>query len=209
MPLMNKSNKIKDLLELYWSFFKIGGLTFGGGLTMLPMLERELVEKKGWTTSEELLDVYAIGQCTPGIIAVNTATFIGYKKGKVLGSIFATLGMISPSIIIILILANFLKVLAGNAYYQHAMLGVRAVVCGLLANTVITLGKKSLKKVHAWLIFAVILALALFTKTPTVVLVLGIAAYGIAFDIICTKIKNKKEKKADINEATEGEAKND
>lgn len=93
---MNKSNKIKDLLELYWSFFKIGGLTFGGGLTMLPMLERELVEKKGWTTSEELLDVYAIGQCTPGIIAVNTATFIGYKKGKVLGGIFATLGMISP-----------------------------------------------------------------------------------------------------------------
>ena len=80
------------LLNLYWSFFKIGGLTFGGGLTMLPMLEHELVQNKKWVTEEELLDCYAIGQCTPGIIAVNTATFVGYKKGKVLGGIFSVPG---------------------------------------------------------------------------------------------------------------------
>ena len=99
--------RIKNLFQLYWSFFKIGGLTFGGGLSMLPMLERELVQRRKWVTEEEILDFYAIGQCTPGIIAVNTATFVGYKKEKILGGIFATLGMISPSIIVISLVAAF------------------------------------------------------------------------------------------------------
>ena len=88
---------MKKLLELYCTFFRIGGLTFGGGMAMLPMLKREIVEKYGWATEEELLDIYAIGQCTPGVIAVNTSTYIGYQQGKLVGSIFATLGMISPS----------------------------------------------------------------------------------------------------------------
>ena len=101
--------RIKNLFQLYWSFFKIGGLTFGGGLSMLPMLERELVQRRKWVTEEEILDFYAIGQCTPGIIAVNTATFVGYKKEKILGGIFATLGMISPSIIVISLVAAFFE----------------------------------------------------------------------------------------------------
>ena len=101
--------RIKNLFQLYWSFFKIGGLTFGGGLSMLPMLERELVQRRKWVTEEEILDFYAIGQSTPGIIAVNTATFVGYKKEKILGGIFATLGMISPSIIVISLVAAFFE----------------------------------------------------------------------------------------------------
>uniref|UniRef100_UPI00388F4185 chromate transporter n=1 Tax=Treponema sp. TaxID=166 RepID=UPI00388F4185 len=105
--------RIKMILNLYWSFLKIGGLTFGGGLTMLPMLEHELVKKNKWITEEELLDCYAIGQCTPGIIAVNTATFVGYKKEKVLGGIFATLGMITPSLVIITVAAMFLQLIMG------------------------------------------------------------------------------------------------
>ena len=97
---------MKKLLELYCTFFRIGGLTFGGGMAMLPMLKREIVEKYGWATEEELLDIYAIGQCTPGVIAVNTSTYIGYQQGKLVGSIFATLGMISPSLIIISLIAS-------------------------------------------------------------------------------------------------------
>lgn len=190
--------RLKKLLQLYWSFFKIGGLTFGGGLSMLPMLERELVQKRKWVTEEEILDCYAIGQCTPGIIAVNTATFVGYKKEKILGGIFATLGMISPSIIVILLVAAFFEMFLSNKWFAHALMGVRSVVCAMLINTVINLGKKSLKSVYSWIICIVILALGFFTKIPTVVLVLMAAAVGI----IVNEIKfRREEKKGDsINE---------
>lgn len=190
--------RIKNLFQLYWSFFKIGGLTFGGGLSMLPMLERELVQKRKWVTEEEILDCYAIGQCTPGIIAVNTATFVGYKKEKILGGIFATLGMISPSIIVISLVAAFFEMFLSNKWFAHALMGVRSVVCAMLINTVINLGKKSLKSVYSWIICIVILALGFFTKIPTVVLVLMAAAVGI----IVNEIKfRREEKKGDsINE---------
>ena len=190
--------RIKNLFQLYWSFFKIGGLTFGGGLSMLPMLERELVQRRKWVTEEEILDFYAIGQCTPGIIAVNTATFVGYKKEKILGGIFATLGMISPSIIVISLVAAFFEMFLSNKWFAHALMGVRSVVCAMLINTVINLGKKSLKSVYSWIICIVILALGFFTKIPTVVLVLMAAAVGI----IVNEIKfRREEKKGDsINE---------
>lgn len=194
--------KIKTLFELYWSFFKIGGLTFGGGLTMLPMLEHELVEKRQWITEEELLDCYAIGQCTPGIIAVNTATFVGFKKAGIAGGIFGTLGMVSPSIIIITLIASFLRSIMDAELFVHAMMGVRGVVCALLMNTVITLGKKSLKNLYTWIIALVILVLALFTKLPTIILVLMAAVAGIIYNLV-------KEKKAQKTQEVTEEAKNE
>ena len=100
---------MKEYLELYWAFFRIGGLTFGGGLSMLPMLKYELVEKKKWVSEEQLLDCYAVGQCTPGIIAVNTATYVGYLKKGLSGAIWGTAGMISPSILLITTLCLFLN----------------------------------------------------------------------------------------------------
>ena len=100
---------MKILLQLFIIFARIGGFTFGGGYAMLPMLQKELVENKGWTTNEELIDYYAIGQCTPGVIAVNVATFVGYKTKGVLGGIFATLGMITPSLIIVGLIAAFIS----------------------------------------------------------------------------------------------------
>ncbi|MCQ2591727.1 MAG: chromate transporter [Treponema sp.] len=196
--------KIKTLLQIYWSFFKIGGLTFGGGLTMLPMLERELVDKRKWITEEELLDCYAIGQCTPGIIAVNTATFVGYKKGGVAGGILGTLGMVSPSIVIITIVALFLKNFINNVWFQHAMMGIRGVVCALLMNTVINLGKKSLKSAVAWGIAIVIALLAFFTKLPTIILVLFAAAFGITYDAI----KNHKKNAVTIASSDNNDAEN-
>lgn len=190
-------SKIKLNLELFWSFFKIGGMTFGGGLTMLPMLEHELVQKKQWVSEEELLDCYAIGQCTPGIIAVNTATFVGYKKNKISGGIFATLGMIFPSILIITIIAMFLKNFMDNIWFQHALQGVRGVVCALLCNTVINLCKKSLKNHFTELVFLAILLLGFFTKIPTIILVLLAAAAGIIADLIKEKTEHLRKQEGE------------
>lgn len=169
----------KLLVDLYQSFFRIGILTFGGGLTMLPMLTYEVVEKRGWTTEEELLDCYAIGQCTPGIIAVNTATYVGYKKHGILGGIFATLGMVSPSVIIITIIAAFLKPFMDNKWLQHALMGVRGIVCALMMDTVLKLAKKSLVHPISWGICLIVFVLALFSPVPTIILVIIAAVSGI------------------------------
>lgn len=190
-------NKIKSLGQLFWSFFKIGALTFGGGLTMLPMLERELVDKRNWVTEEELLDCYAIGQCTPGIIAVNTATFVGYKREKVAGGIIATLGMVCPSILIITVVALFLRNFMDNVWFGHAIMGIRGVVCALLVNMVINLGKKSLKSIFAWIVCAVVFVLAFFTKLPTVIIVILAAVSGIVMMLIKTKKDKSKELKGE------------
>ena len=124
---------IRKLGELYISFFKIGGLTFGGGLAMLPMLQREVVEDRKWCTEEEILDMYAIGQCTPGIIAVNTATYVGYKQAGFFGGMAGTLGVISPSIIIICLIASILQNFIHLPAVIHALAGIRIVVCALLS----------------------------------------------------------------------------
>lgn len=164
---------------------------------MLPMLEHELVQKKEWVSEEELLDCYAIGQCTPGIIAVNTATFVGYKKNKISGGIFATLGMIFPSILIITIIAMFLKNFMDNIWFQHALQGVRGVVCALLCNTVINLCKKSLKNHFTELVFLAILLLGFFTKIPTIILVLLAAAAGIIADLIKEKTEHLRKQEGE------------
>ena len=124
--------KLKKMAELYISFFKIGGLTFGGGLAMLPMLQREVVEDRKWCTDEELLDMYAIGQCTPGIIAVNTATYVGYKQAGFLGGVSGTLGVISPSIVIICLVASILQNFIHLPVVLHALAGIRIVVLSLI-----------------------------------------------------------------------------
>ena len=100
---------MKELLDMFFTFARIGGLTFGGGYAMLPMLQKEVVEHRGWATEDELMDYYAVGQCTPGVIAVNTATFIGYKQRGVIGAIFATLGVVFPSLVIIITIAAFVS----------------------------------------------------------------------------------------------------
>ncbi len=171
-----------ELGQLYWAFLRIGGLTFGGGLTMLPMLKYELVEKKQWITEDELLDCYAVGQCTPGIIAVNTATFVGYRRKGIQGGIVSTLGMITPSLVIITVIASFLENYMNHVWLQHALMGVRGVVCALMANTVITLARKSLVSPVCYIICAAALAAALLTPVPTIVIVLVSALSGILLE---------------------------
>ena len=130
---------MKELFDLFWTFCKIGALTFGGGYAMLPLIQREIVENKKWSTEKEILDYYAVGQCTPGVIAVNTATFIGYKLRGIIGGIVATLGVIFPSIVIILIIATFLQNFADLAIVQSAFAGIRVAVVALIITTVVKL----------------------------------------------------------------------
>lgn len=136
---------MKDLFDLFWTFCKIGALTFGGGYAMLPLIQREVVENKKWSTEKEILDYYAVGQCTPGVIAVNTATFIGFKIKGIIGGIVATLGVVFPSLIIILIIASFLENFANLSIVQSAFAGIRVAVVALIITTVIKLLKSSVK----------------------------------------------------------------
>ncbi len=163
--------------ELFQSFFRIGILSFGGGYAMLPLLRREIVERRGWATDEELADYYAIGQCTPGIIMVNTATFIGYKQKGVFGGILATLSAILPSYIIILVIAALLRDFADYPLVKNAFAGIRVCVAVLVFNAVVKLFKSGVKDKAGLAIFVIVFALAcLFDISPVVfVLLAGLA----------------------------------
>lgn len=171
----------KLAFQMYWAFFQIGLFTFGGGYAMLPMLEKECVDKHEWTTREELLDIFALAQCTPGVIAVNTATFLGKKQAGYPGAVMATLGVISPSIIIISVIAALLSNFAHHASVQHALAGVRAAVTALIFASVYKMAKGALKD---WLSFVLtivsFLLVALFGASP-VAIVIAAALIGFLF----------------------------
>lgn len=170
---------MKLLLKLFATFAKVGVMTFGGGYAMLPILQREVVEKNGWATEEELMDYFAIGQCTPGIIAVNTATFVGQKQRGISGGIFATLGMVFPSLVIISLLAGVIEAFSHIAVVQHAFGGIRICVCVLILNAVVKLFQKAVVSRVTLGIFLAVTLGAYFTDLSPVVFVLLAAAVGI------------------------------
>lgn len=180
---------MKELWELFITFARIGGFTFGGGYAMLPMLQKEVVENKHWASEEDLMDYYAVGQCTPGIIAVNTATFIGYKKRGIIGGIFATTGVIFPSLVIIMIITAFINNFAQIEIVQHALSGVRVCVCVLVFDAVIKLAKKSLIDAAAFVIFVAVMLLALFTPAPTYILVIAAGLAGVLVKVFMERSK--------------------
>lgn len=171
---------MKELFELFLSFARVGVMTFGGGMAMLPMLQREVVERRGWASEQELTDYFAIGQCTPGIIAVNTATFVGQKRKGVPGGIAATLGMVFPSLVTITIAAAVLGNFAELPAVKNAFAGVRVCVCVLILNAVVKLWRKTVVDRAALVIFIAVLLGAVFTKLSPVVFVLLAAAAGLA-----------------------------
>ena len=195
---------MKDLLDLYWTYLKIGCVNFGGGYAMLPLLERELANKKRWVTMDELRDYFAIGQCTPGVIALNVSTFVGQKRKGVAGAIAAMLGFLTGPIAIILILAAFLRNFAELEAVQHAFAGIRVCVCVLIVQAVLRLWKKSVVDPFTLALYLVILALfsvSSFTsllpvKIPAAVLVILAGLAGLAASLL----KNKK------NAGKEGDA---
>ena len=170
---------MKKYIDLFLAFAKIGVMTFGGGYAMLPMLERELIDNRGWTTNEELMDYFAVAQCTPGVIAVNTSTFIGYKLYGNLGGIVATLGVVFPSLVIITTIAGVLTNFADIPAVKHAFAGVRVCVCVLIFNAVVKLWKGAIKDKAALVLFVVIFLLSVFLDVSPVVYVIACAAAGI------------------------------
>lgn len=167
------------LVDLYLTFAKIGLFTFGGGYAMLPLLEREVVDNKKWASREEILDYYAIGQSTPGIIAVNTATFCGYSQAGNLGGIIASLGFITPSIIIILIIANFLQAFSHITWIQHAFAGIRVGVSALVFYSVLKMVKKNAKTPLKFAIFLLTFVVIGFLQISPVIIVISVGVLGI------------------------------
>lgn len=176
---------MKELINLFLIFFKMGSFTFGGGYAMLPIIQEEIVNKRNWATDEEILDYYAIGQSTPGIIAVNTATFIGYNQKGILGGIFATLGIAAPSIIIITIIAAFFKNFQDYKVVQHAFGGIRVVVAALIFNTVLKMYKDSVKDWVGIFLFIISFLLLIFLDiTPIIVIIISAIVGLIRFKSI-------------------------
>ncbi len=175
---------MKELLDLFLTFAKVGVMTFGGGYAMLPILQREVVENKHWATDGELTDYFAIGQCTPGVIAVNTATFIGYNRRGVAGGIVATLGVVFPSLVIITLLAAVITNFAELAWVKNAFAGIRVCVCVLIFNAVVKLLKSSVVDIAAGVIFVLVMVCACVFDVSPVIFVITAAVAGIAITLI-------------------------
>ena len=171
--------KIKQLFGLFVAFARVGVMTFGGGYAMLPILQHEIVEQRGWATEAELTDYFAIGQCTPGVIAVNTATFVGHKCAGIAGGIAATLGVVFPSVIIITVIAAFLSNFAELPLVKNAFAGIRVVVCVLILNAVIKLGKSAVRDWPTVIVFLATFVLAAIVKVSPVILVPAAAIVGV------------------------------
>ncbi|MDD7534466.1 MAG: chromate transporter [Treponema sp.] len=183
-------NKLKQFLELYFAFVKIGAFTFGGGLAMMPIMQRELIEKRGWVSEEELIDYFAIGQSTPGIIAVNVATFVGYKKLGWLGGIIGTLGVVTPSWVIIMLLAGAISSVDKYPLAQRALRGINVAVAALLTSVIVKFTKKTIKNFWNALFMLLAFALIYFFKVQSVWIIL----FSLIIGCLLTLYKQKKQK---------------
>ncbi len=180
---------MKVLFDMFLTFAKVGVMTFGGGYAMLPILQREVVDNKGWATEEELMDYFAIGQCTPGVIAVNTATFIGHKYKGILGGIVTTLGVVFPSLIIISLLAGVIEAFSHLAWVQNAFGGIRVCVCILIINATVKLAKKAVVNIPTLIIFLAIALGSFFTDLSPILFVVAAAIAGIVLKALGGKGK--------------------
>lgn len=174
--------KMVSLWKLYALFFKMGIFTFGGGYAMLPILKSEAVDKQKWVSEEELLNYYSIGQCTPGIIAVNAASLIGYKTRGLAGLISATFGVVSPSLLIIIVIAAFMNKYADNVYVQQAFAGVRLSVIALIISTVWDMRKSGIKGLKGYIVFFTAVIAAMFLNISAVAIVVLAACSGFIPD---------------------------
>ena len=170
-----------SLFKLYLMFLKIGSLMIGGGYSMLPLLIRELVERNKIITEDELTDYMAVAQCTPGVIAVNTATFVGYKVKKVIGSVVATLGVITVPTILIMLIAAVLKPLMEYEIVKHIFAGIRLAVCALITASVYKLFKKSVTNITTFALFLLAFLFVAVGGVSPVFIVLGAAITGLAW----------------------------
>ena len=183
--------KSKNLLTLFLTFFKIGAFTFGGGYAMIPLIEAEIAEKHGWITKDDILEIFAIAESTPGPIAINSATFVGYRVGGVLGSAFATLGVVLPSFIIISIIAFVLQEFQSLMVVQYAFFGIRAGVLALIVKAFISMYKKCKKGVFPYFVAAISLLISVFVDINLIYVIIGCAASGLIYTY--ATLKHNKE----------------
>ena len=184
---MKKEKKPKHIFELFWIFFKIGAFTFGGGLAMLPLIRRELAERKKWISDEDMLDMLALAECTPGVIAVNSATYVGYSVGGFLGSLLATIGVILPSIIVITIISFFYQAFLENKVITQIFYGVRIGAVVLILNTLMKLYKVLKKDYMSYGFIVVALVFALLLDIPTITIIIFGMLIGAIFAVISAK----------------------
>ena len=173
-----------QLIKIFCTFAQVGLFTFGGGYSMLPMFQRLLVEKNGWLTESEMTDYFSISQCLPGVIAVNTSLFVGYKQKGRAGGLAAALGVIFPSIAIIIIIAALITRFADYPMVQHAFAGIRVCVCILIINTVVKLRKSAVIDKTSLLIFLCVFAISVFTDISVIILVVAAGIIGIGIKAI-------------------------
>ena len=176
-------SRLKRMKELYLCFLQIGAVNFGGGYAMLPLLQRELEDRRRWCTTDELMDYFAIGQCTPGIIALNVSTFVGNKIGGTAGALSALAGFLTVPIALILVIAALLQNFVTYPIVVHALAGIRVCVCVLVLQAVLRLWKKSVPDLKALVLYIVILLLAVFSgllpvSVPTAALVIAAGVFG-------------------------------
>ena len=198
---MEKQSKLKRFLDLYFTFVKIGTFTIGGGLAMMPMMQKELIDKKHWMTEEDLIDYYAVGQSTPGMIAVNVSTFVGYNQLGILGGIVATLGMVSPSIIIITILAGLINSIDEYPMVQKALRGINVAVAALFTSVIVKFVKKTIKKPLHVLLMLISFTLVYFFKVQSFWIILAAILCGV----VITSVNIRKAAKEKTVEAAASE----
>lgn len=181
----------KKLLSLFWTFFKIGAFTFGGGYAMIPLIQREMAEKKGWISEKDILDIVAISESTPGPISVNSATFVGYQLGGVMGSFLATLGVVLPSFIIILAVSFVLKQFEQIRAVKYAFWGIRAGVLALIIKGFISMYKQCPKNIFSYIIAFLAFAASAIFSFNVLIIIVSAAAVGLAATIIAERSGKK------------------
>lgn len=178
---------MKLLVKLFLTFMKLGVTNFGGGYALLPLLEKEIVEKNGWATKEEITDYYAVGQCTPGVISVNVSTFIGFKLKGILGGIISTLGFVTPSIIIIILIATVMQNFMEYEIVQHAFNGINICVVVLILKAVLSMFKKNVIDTYTLLMFIAVLLLTIFGILSPFISVIICGGLGVIINLFLLK----------------------
>lgn len=183
-------NKLKTLWELFLVFFKIGAFTFGGGYAMIPLIQKEVCERKKWLKDDDILDIIAIAESTPGPIAINSATFVGYRKGGVFGAVSATFGIVLPSFVIITIIATVLNEFSELKAVRYAFFGIRAGVLALIVKALWSMFKQCPKKLFSCLIMAISFVLAVFVDINAVFIIVLCAISGLVYTILYSEKHN-------------------
>ncbi len=183
--------KLKLLFEVFWVFFKIGAFTFGGGYAMIPLISRETVENKKWISDQDILDIIAIAESTPGPIAINSATFVGFKVAGTLGSAFATLGTVLPSFIIILLISFVLEEFESLTVVKYAFEGIRAGVLALVVKALYTMYKKCPKNLISYIVMALSFILAAIVKLNVLYCIIICGLIGLVSSIIANRRMQK------------------